>query len=35
MVLNFGEKLGEGSPGEIAANPEVIKAYIGDAHSLE
>ncbi|NLA40408.1 MAG: ABC transporter ATP-binding protein [Smithella sp.] len=35
MVLNFGEKLGEGSPGEIAANPEVIKAYLGDAQSLE
>ena len=35
MVLNFGEKLGEGSPGEISANPEVIKAYLGDAQSLE
>ena len=35
MVLNFGEKLGEGTPGEISANPEVIKAYLGDAQSLE
>jgi branched-chain amino acid transport system ATP-binding protein len=30
MVLNFGEKLGEGSAEEIASNPEVIKAYLGD-----
>ncbi|MCK7469655.1 MAG: hypothetical protein MZU95_01745 [Desulfomicrobium escambiense] len=30
MVLNFGEKLGEGTPEEISANPEVIKAYLGD-----
>ena len=35
MVLNFGEKLGEGSPEEISANPEVIKAYLGDAQAIE
>ncbi|MEN6468493.1 MAG: ABC transporter ATP-binding protein [Smithella sp.] len=35
MVLNFGEKLGEGNPEEISANPEVIKAYLGDAQALE
>jgi branched-chain amino acid transport system ATP-binding protein len=35
MVLNFGEKLGEGNPEEISANPEVIKAYLGDAQSIE
>ena len=35
MVLNFGEKLGEGSPEEISANPEVIKAYLGDAQAVE
>jgi len=35
MVLNFGEKLGEGNPDEISANPEVIKAYLGDAQALE
>jgi branched-chain amino acid transport system ATP-binding protein len=35
MVLNFGEMLGEGSPEEISANPEVIKAYLGDARAIE
>jgi len=34
MVLNFGEKLGEGSPEEISANPEVVKAYLGEAEEL-
>jgi branched-chain amino acid transport system ATP-binding protein len=34
MVLNFGEKLGEGSPEEISANPDVVKAYLGDAEAL-
>jgi branched-chain amino acid transport system ATP-binding protein len=34
MVLNFGEKLGEGSAEEISANPEVIKAYLGEAEAL-
>jgi branched-chain amino acid transport system ATP-binding protein len=34
MVLNFGEKLGEGSAEEISANPDVIKAYLGDAEAL-
>ncbi|HET6489106.1 MAG TPA: ABC transporter ATP-binding protein [Syntrophales bacterium] len=30
MVLNFGEKLAEGSPQEIQGNPDVIRAYLGD-----
>lgn len=34
MVLNFGEKLGEGSAEEISANPEVVKAYLGEAEAL-
>jgi branched-chain amino acid transport system ATP-binding protein len=34
MVLNFGENLGEGNAEEISANPEVIKAYLGEAEEL-
>lgn len=34
MVLNFGEKLSEGTPEEINSHPEVIKAYLGDVETL-
>jgi len=29
VVLNFGEKLTEGTPGEVKSNPDVIAAYLG------
>ncbi len=31
VVLNSGEKLAEGGPKEIAENPDVITAYLGEA----
>jgi branched-chain amino acid transport system ATP-binding protein len=30
VVLNSGEKLAEGSPREVASNPEVVSAYLGE-----
>ena len=31
VVLDFGNKIAEGSPDEIKSNPKVIKAYLGTA----
>ncbi|MCU0968396.1 MAG: ABC transporter ATP-binding protein [Rubrivivax sp.] len=34
VVLNFGEVIGEGTPVQVRANPEVVRAYLGDtAHA--
>jgi Branched-chain amino acid ATP-binding cassette transporter len=31
--LNFGEMIGQGTPGEIRKNADVVAAYLGAAHA--
>jgi branched-chain amino acid transport system ATP-binding protein len=32
VVVNFGQKIAEGSPSEIRDNEEVVRAYFGGGH---
>jgi branched-chain amino acid transport system ATP-binding protein len=32
VVLDYGRKVGDGSPDDVRNNPEVIAAYLGAVH---
>jgi len=32
VVMDYGKKIGDGTPSEVRSNDDVIKAYLGVAH---
>jgi len=35
LVINFGQPITEGTPGEVQKHPEVLKAYLGEDETIE